>query len=125
MKRTVTPRLSRRLSSACRTCLVKAAEMGVVSSSFRSGTTRFLTRVRGVWPARRPRERSSAGIRPSAVGGAACSYRSPAPRHTTVGPFGRAATAPEDLRLNGQHIAVFLIPCFGQLPLNRLHALFD
>ena len=38
----------------------------------------------------------------------------------------RAATAPEDLRLNGQHIAVFLrIPRFGQLPLNRLHALFD
>src|SRR5438093_8560024 len=48
------------------------------------------------------------------------SCRSPAPRHTPVEPFRRAATPPEDLRLNGQHIAVFLrIPRFGQLPLKR------
>src|ERR1700747_1356266 len=52
MNRTVTPRLSRRLSRACRICLVKASEIGVFSSSYRSGTTRFLTRVRGVWPSR-------------------------------------------------------------------------
>ena len=38
MNRTVTPCLSRRLSSACRTCLVKASEMGMVSSSYRSGS---------------------------------------------------------------------------------------
>src|SRR5262245_2754438 len=50
MNRTVTPGLSRRLLSACRTCLLKASEMGAVSSSYRSGMTRFLTRVRGVWP---------------------------------------------------------------------------
>ena len=50
MNRTVTPCLSRRLSSACRTCLVKSSEIGLVSSSYRSGATRFLTRVRGVWP---------------------------------------------------------------------------
>src|SRR5207249_10922235 len=52
MNRTVTPRLSRRLSSACRTCLVKASEMGVFSSSYGSGATSFLMRVRGVWPSR-------------------------------------------------------------------------
>src|SRR5215471_12084148 len=50
MNRTVTPCLSRRLLSACRTCLVKASEMGTFSSLYRSGMTRFLTRVRGVWP---------------------------------------------------------------------------
>src|SRR5437773_10622016 len=52
MNRTVTPRLSRRLSSACRTWLVKASEMRVFSSSYRNGATSFLTRVRGVWPSR-------------------------------------------------------------------------
>src|SRR5882762_10721437 len=52
MNRTVRPRLSRRLSSAWRTCLVKASEIGVFSSWYRSGETRFLTRVRGVWPSR-------------------------------------------------------------------------
>src|SRR5690349_11534992 len=50
MNRTVTPCLFRKFSSACRTCLVKASEIGTVSSSYRSGMTRFLTRVRGVWP---------------------------------------------------------------------------
>jgi hypothetical protein len=40
--------------------------------------------------------------------------------------FGRGATAPEDLRLNGQHIPVFFrIPRFGQLALYRLHAAFN
>src|SRR5215467_14068208 len=50
MNRTVTPRLSRRLSRASRICLVEASEMGMFSSSYRSGTTRFLTRIRGVSP---------------------------------------------------------------------------
>src|SRR5690242_3164986 len=50
MNRTVTPCLSRRLSSACLTCLVNDSEMGTFSSVYRSGTTRFLTRIRGVWP---------------------------------------------------------------------------
>src|SRR6266436_6599810 len=108
MKRTVTPRLSRRLSSACRTWLVKASEMGVFSFSYRSGATSFLTRVRGVWPSR---------------------YRilqTFSVRQTPVEPFGRAATAPEDFRLNGQHIAVFLrIPRFGQLPLKPFQAPLD
>src|SRR5260370_38111619 len=40
--------------------------------------------------------------------------------------FGRAATAPEDLRLNGQHIAVFLrITRFGQLLLKRFQGPLD
>src|SRR5260370_38282144 len=71
-----------------------------------------------------PRGRYPSGIRRLAVGGD--TYRSPAPRYTPIEPFGRAAAAPEDLRLNGQDIAVFLrIPCFGPLPLDRLHAPFD
>src|SRR5262245_32495782 len=50
MNRAVTSRLSRRSSSACRICLVKASEMEMFSSSYRNGTTRFLTRIRGVSP---------------------------------------------------------------------------
>src|SRR5438876_11121311 len=50
MNRTFTPCLSCRSLSACRTCLVKSSETALVSLSYRRGATRFLTRVRGVWP---------------------------------------------------------------------------
>ena len=50
MNRILTPCLSRKLLSACWTCLVKASGMETFSSWYRSGMTRFLTRIRGVWP---------------------------------------------------------------------------
>src|SRR5690242_16885179 len=85
--------------------------------------------VHPAWPClpdRRPEGPSRPGVRQSAVDGVACSYRSPTLRYTQIGPFERGTTAPEDLWLNGQHVAVFFrIPRFGQLPLKRLHAPFD
>src|SRR6266566_3801115 len=177
MNRTVTPCLFRKFSSACRTCLVKASEIETVSSSYRSGRTRFLTRVRGVWPSLyrilqtvstrqtlmrltwsvefescdhswnvwsldRCRSTGSPGLTmltwPMPAGTAniknpRISNRwrcllipSPTLRQMHVEPLRRCAKAPEDLRLNGQHIAVFTrIPCFAHPPLNRLHAPFD
>src|SRR6516165_4507318 len=177
MNRTVTPCLSRRLSSACRTCLVKASEMGMVSSSYRSGMTRFLTRVRGVWPSlyrilQTVSTRQTLMRLTSSVGFESCDHSrivwsldrcrstgspgltmltwpmpagtiiirnstissrwrcflipSPAPRQMHVKTFWGEATTPEDLRLNGQHIAVLpRTPCVTHLPLNRLHAPFD
>jgi hypothetical protein len=50
MNRTVTFCLSWRLLSACRICAVKDSEMGMFSSSYRNGATRFFTRIRGVTP---------------------------------------------------------------------------
>ncbi len=50
INRTVTFCLSFMFSSACRTCVTNASVIGVVSSSYRSGTTRFFTRVRRALP---------------------------------------------------------------------------
>src|SRR5215470_7500924 len=54
------------------------------------------------WPRRRP----SSEIRPLAVDGCACSYRSPASPQPHFGVFRRGTTAPEDFGLDGEHVAV-------------------